>query len=52
MSYEQDRGEEEEDEVPQQVAELAQAVVPSNLRGIRACKRYVFKIKLSPLPLT
>jgi transcription elongation factor SPT4 len=42
MSYndhEDDRGEEEEDEVPQQVAELAQAVVPSNLRGIRACKR-------------
>ena len=33
-----DQGEEEED-VPQQVAELANASVPTNMRGIRACKR-------------
>lgn len=34
---EDDAGEEER--VPQQVAELARAAVPSNLKGIRACKR-------------
>lgn len=43
MSYrerdEQDAGEEEEEELPQQVADLAQASVPTSLRGIRACKR-------------
>jgi len=33
-----EEGEGEED-VPEQVAELAQASVPSSLRGIRACKR-------------
>lgn len=42
MSY-RDRdevdGEEEEEELPQQVADLAQASVPNALRGIRACKR-------------
>jgi hypothetical protein len=34
-------GEEEEegDEIPAQIAELAQASVPDNIRGIRACKR-------------
>jgi Spt4/RpoE2 zinc finger len=31
--------EEGEEEVPEQIAELAQASVPSSLRGIRACKR-------------
>ena len=31
--------EEEEEELPQMVADLAQAVVPNALRGIRACKR-------------
>tara|TARA_B110001450_G_C17359893_1_gene375075 strand:- start:311 stop:565 length:255 start_codon:yes stop_codon:yes gene_type:complete len=30
---------EEESEVPQQVADLAEASVPNALRGIRACKR-------------
>ena len=30
---------EEELEVPQQVADLAEASVPNALRGIRACKR-------------
>ena len=40
MSYRNDdSGGEEEEEVPQQVAELAQASVPDALRGIRACKR-------------
>ena len=42
MSYERDEeGDEVEgdEEVPPQVAELAQASVPSALRGIRACKR-------------
>ena len=43
MSYREredhDGGEEEEEELPQQVADLAQASVPSSLRGIRACKR-------------
>jgi transcription elongation factor SPT4 len=37
MSYHQE--EEEEEGVPPQVAELAQASVPSAIRGIRACKR-------------
>lgn len=32
-------GREEEEELPQQVAELAQASVPDSMRGIRACKR-------------
>lgn len=31
--------EEEEEEVPQQIQELAQSSAPSSLRGIRACKR-------------
>jgi transcription elongation factor SPT4 len=41
MSYanNEDSGGEEEEEVPQQVAELAQASVPNSLKGIRACKR-------------
>mgnify|MGYP000293902226 CR=1 FL=1 len=42
MSYannEDSGGEAEEVEVPQQVAELAQASVPNSLNGIRACKR-------------
>jgi transcription elongation factor SPT4 len=43
MSYregeEHDGAEEEEEELPQQVADLAQASVPSAMRGIRACKR-------------
>lgn len=35
-----DRGAEDvEDETPQQVAELAEARVPNNLKSIRACKR-------------
>ena len=34
-----DRGEEVEDETPAQVAELADARVPNNLKTIRACKR-------------
>ena len=29
----------EDEEVPQNVADLAQASVPSAIRGIRACKR-------------
>mmetsp|Transcript_22111 Transcript_22111/g.30763 ORF Transcript_22111/g.30763 Transcript_22111/m.30763 type:complete len:134 (-) Transcript_22111:80-481(-) len=37
MSYREE--EPEGEEVPQQVAELAQASVPDSLRGIRACKR-------------
>jgi transcription elongation factor SPT4 len=37
MSYHED--EEEEEGVPQQVAELAEASVPLSIRGIRACKR-------------
>ena len=32
-------GEEEEDELPPQIAELAQANVPNSVRSIRACKR-------------
>lgn len=41
MNYRDDDsgGEGEEEEVPQQVADLAQASVPVQLRGIRACKR-------------
>lgn len=41
MNYreDEDSGGEEEDELPQQVADLAQASVPDQLRGIRACKR-------------
>ena len=35
----EDDGGEEEEMVPQQVAELARAAAPSNLKGIRACKR-------------
>ena len=31
--------EEEEEDVPQQVADLAQASVPNSLKAIRACKR-------------
>jgi hypothetical protein len=31
--------EEQEQEVPQQVADLAEASVPNSIRGIRACKR-------------
>ena len=31
--------EEHEQELPQNVADLAQATVPSAIRGIRACKR-------------
>lgn len=34
-----DGGEEEEEQLPQNVADLAQASVPSAVRGIRACKR-------------
>ena len=34
-----DMEEEEDDDVPAQVAELAQASVPNNLRTVRACKR-------------
>ena len=37
MSYHPE--EEEEEELPQQVADLAQASVPQSIRGIRACKR-------------
>lgn len=37
MSYQPE--EEEEETVPQQVADLAQASVPQSMRGIRACKR-------------
>lgn len=37
MSYQPE--EEEEEELPQQVADLAQASVPQSIRGIRACKR-------------
>ena len=29
----------EEEQVPQQVADLAEASVPNAIRGIRACKR-------------
>eukprot|EP00555_Chaetoceros_dichaeta_P003239 CAMPEP_0198250588 /NCGR_PEP_ID=MMETSP1447-20131203/1713_1 /TAXON_ID=420782 /ORGANISM="Chaetoceros dichaeta, Strain CCMP1751" /LENGTH=131 /DNA_ID=CAMNT_0043935435 /DNA_START=65 /DNA_END=460 /DNA_ORIENTATION=+ len=32
-------GEEDDEEVPQQVADLANASTPTNLRTIRACKR-------------
>jgi hypothetical protein len=42
MSYPRDEdsgGEEEEEEVAPQVAELARASVPAALKGIRACKR-------------
>jgi transcription elongation factor SPT4 len=41
MSYrrEDSGGEEEEEDVPQQVADLAQASVPTSVRTIRACKR-------------
>lgn len=41
MSYagEGEEQEEGDEELPQQVAELAQAPVPNALRGIRACKR-------------
>ena len=45
MSYQQEddynsAGEEQEEEdVPQQVADLADASVPNSLKGIRACKR-------------
>ena len=47
MSYQQEddynsagEGEQEEEEdVPQQVADLADASVPNSLKGIRACKR-------------
>mmetsp|Transcript_632 Transcript_632/g.899 ORF Transcript_632/g.899 Transcript_632/m.899 type:complete len:136 (+) Transcript_632:170-577(+) len=39
MSYRDDEVEGGGEEVPQQVAELAQASVPDSLRGIRACKR-------------
>ena len=38
MDEEEDEGAEEED-LPQQVADLASASAPSSLRGIRACKR-------------
>lgn len=38
MSYQPDE-EEEEQGVPQQVSDLAQASVPQAMRGIRACKR-------------
>lgn len=37
MSYQPE--EEEEETVPQQVADLANASVPQSIRGIRACKR-------------
>lgn len=36
MSY---QAEEEEQELPQQVADLAQSSTPRSIRGIRACKR-------------
>lgn len=44
MSYrhdeeDDDRVEEEDDGVPPQVAELASASVPNNMRAVRACKR-------------
>lgn len=43
MSYERDPHDDDEDDVegddvPRQVAELAQASVPSNLRSVRSCK--------------
>jgi transcription elongation factor SPT4 len=40
MNYERDGDDDEEEQhVPQQVADLAEASVPNHLRGIRACKR-------------
>mmetsp|Transcript_9203 Transcript_9203/g.24840 ORF Transcript_9203/g.24840 Transcript_9203/m.24840 type:complete len:113 (-) Transcript_9203:656-994(-) len=41
MSYRDDHDSagEEEEELPQEVAELMQANVPTAMRGIRACKR-------------
>ena len=38
MSHQNDP-EDEEEQVPQQIAELAQAVVPNSLKHIRACMR-------------
>lgn len=35
----EDQGEEEEEDLPQQVVDLAEASVPNAVRGIRACKR-------------
>lgn len=39
--HDDDMGDEEEEgeDMPQQVAELAQASIPNNLRTVRACKR-------------
>jgi transcription elongation factor SPT4 len=40
MNYkDDDSGGEEEEDMPQQVSDLAQASVPAQIRGIRACKR-------------
>ena len=42
MSYrgrDEPEEEEQEEDLPQQVTELAQASTPGSLRGIRACKR-------------
>jgi hypothetical protein len=36
---ERDMEEEDEEQVPQQVADLAEASVPNSLKGVRACKR-------------
>ena len=39
MDEDEDEVVEEEEQVPQQVADLANASVPTSMRGIRACKR-------------
>ena len=39
MDEDEDEAVEEEEQVPQQVADLANASVPTSMRGIRACKR-------------
>lgn len=40
MNYRHDdSGGEEDEQLPEQVADLAQASVPDELRGIKACKR-------------
>lgn len=39
MEDENENEEEEGEQISQQQAELAQASVPSSLRGVRACKR-------------
>lgn len=37
--YDEEEVDEEEDDVPQQISELANASVPNDLKSIRACKR-------------